>query len=298
MQNALIQYALQQATAAFDVADWEAGLEWLASVPPELHPRDRVVEAHANLAKQAVARAAWGAANNHFEQALAGKPDPLFHQRLSLVRRVRPLLDDERWELLEEKVDPARRLAPDHLQPEIVAVYACGAYHAWTDRWMPWSNFVRLAKEARRDTDEGRAALDLAGQFMCRVVFEQTPLLSLVDVVVSVPANPARFARRMMSLPDELARALEAHFAIPFVFGALVSNAGDDLQMRKLSWRDRRVAVQGSMRAGNLGVGRGRAALLVDDITTSGATLREAARILRAAGATEVYAATLSHTEG
>lgn len=298
MQNALTQYALQQALAAFDAAEWETGLDWLARVPADVHPKDRVFEAHASLAKEAVARAAWGAANSHIEQALAVGLDPLLQRRLPLVRRAVPLLDDERWTFLRTKVDPALRLPPGQLAPEVTAAYACGAYHAWTDRWMPWSNFLRLAKDARRDTEDGRAALRIAGEFMCRVVFEETPLLRRVEVVVAVPANPARYARRMMSLPDELARALESHFALPFLFEALVSAAPDDLELRGLTWRDRRELVRGSMRVGNLGIGRGRSVLLVDDITTSGATLKEAARVVRAAGASDVYAVTLSHTEG
>lgn len=298
MQDALIRYALKQAVAEFDAAGWEAGLEWLAKVPAAMHPKDRVFEAHSSLAKEAVARTAWGAANDHIAQALEVRPDALLQQRLPLVRKAVPLLDDERWAFLQTKVDPALRLPPDHLAPEVTGTYACGAYHAWISRWMPWSNFVRLAKEARRDTEDGRAALRIAGEFMCRVVFEETPLLRLVDVVVAVPANPARYARRMMSLPDELARALELHFALPFMFEGLVSEAPEDLELRGLNWRDRRAAVRESMRVGNLGIGRGRAVLLVDDITTSGATLQEGARVLRAGGASDVYAITLSHTEG
>ena len=38
--------------------------------------------------------------------------------------------------------------------------------------------------------------------------------------------------------------------------------------------------------------------LLVDDVTTSGATLLEAAVLLRAAGARDVHAVALCHTEG
>ena len=38
--------------------------------------------------------------------------------------------------------------------------------------------------------------------------------------------------------------------------------------------------------------------LLVDDVITTGSTLRAAARVLREAGATMVMAAALSHTEG
>ena len=113
---------------------------------------------------------------------------------------------------------------------------------------------------AWRDTEEGAAAPRLAGKFLSRVVFEETPLLRHVDVVVSIPANPARYVRRMMSLPDELARALERHFALPFLFDALVSGASDDLELRGLGWRERHAAIRGSMRAGRLGIGEGQSA--------------------------------------
>ena len=42
---------------------------------------------------------------------------------------------------------------------------------------------------------------------------------------------------------------------------------------------------------------RGRSVLIVDDIITSGSTVREIARTLRASGAAEVAAVALAHSE-
>ena len=52
------------------------------------------------------------------------------------------------------------------------------------------------------------------------------------------------------------------------------------------------------MSVGDLGIADGRRVLIVDDVITSGATLSEAARIIREAGTSDVFAMTLCHTEG
>ena len=194
-----------------------------------------------------LARGRWGMFQKHLQASRALKPDPLLDARLPLARQASPLIDDHTYSLFRSAVDPAKKLVWNRFAPEISGVYTCGAYNAWTNRGLPWSRFLRIAKQAPPDTEDGLATMRLAGEFLCRVVFEETPLLRLVDVVVSVPANPARFVRRMMSLPDELARALERHFALPFLFSALVSDASEDLEMRGLSWRDRHEAIVGSI---------------------------------------------------
>jgi predicted amidophosphoribosyltransferase len=70
------------------------------------------------------------------------------------------------------------------------------------------------------------------------------------------------------------------------------------IEFRGLSWRERRRAVRDSMEVRDVTLLRTRAVLLVDDVTTSGGTLCEAARLLLAAGASDVHAITLCHAEG
>lgn len=72
-----------------------------------------------------------------------------------------------------------------------------------------------------------------------------------------------------------------------------------DVEMKKTARGERFAAAERAYRPGNqIAKVRGRVVLLVDDITTSGATLRAAARVLRAQGATAVIGCCLAHTEG
>lgn len=66
----------------------------------------------------------------------------------------------------------------------------------------------------------------------------------------------------------------------------------------QLSWAERRVAVRRTLVTGDCSMVPGRVVLVVDDISTSGATLRRAGQVLLQAGASKVYAICLAHTEG
>lgn len=115
-----------------------------------------------------------------------------------------------------------------------------------------------------------------------------------VDAVVAVPANPARLALRRLSLPDELGRAVQTSLGLPFLAGVLGSVAAPELQMRGTEMEKRPLAVKGSMVVGESAQVAGRALLLVDDVTCSGSTLREAARLLLEARAVQIYGACLA----
>lgn len=296
----LTALALSRALGAYEAGEYALFLEWLSSVPQPVRPLEKIAEANYALARVASADGRWGDVESHLKAAIGAARVPLHEQRMQALRKRATMMDDETWTFLQTKVDQATRLAPDALRPQIDAVWACGAYHSLRSqqRNLPWSIFLRIAKEAPPDTDDGSAVLSLAGSFMARFVREKTSLLNFVDAILPIPANPLRYSERMMSLPDELARATATQLGVPFLFGALVSTAADDLELRGLSWSERRAAVRGSLAAGKLGIAHGRNVLVVDDVTTSGATLREAGRALRGAGAAAVYGIAMAHTEG
>ena len=121
-------------------------------------------------------------------------------------------------------------------------------------------------------------------------------MLQHADIVVAIPPDPERYAQRGMSLPDELALAVERQLSLPWPTEALVRTK--PIELRGLSWRERRQAVDGSMEARDVSLVKDRCVLLVDDVITSGATVSKAAKLLRAAGACDVHAGVLCHTEG
>ena len=181
------------------------------------------------------------------------------------------------------------------LQPEIEAIYACGRYISLEQHFEPWSELIRQAKHPPTDKAEREHILSLVcGAFCSDLSIYTAHLLDEAERVVAVPANPARYTLRGMSLPDEMGRALEREFGVPFLPGALRSLAAPDLQLRGMNLERRAQAVRGSMAVG-VGEGiAGQTVLLLDDVVSSGATLREAARLLAKAGASRVYAVCLA----
>jgi hypothetical protein len=291
--------AVANAKAAVRDGELNRALEWLQLLKPEQRPKPLEAEIHYSLAKEAAREGSWGQVEVHLQQAVEAKPSALFEKRLALVRHRHSGIADHSWQSMRASIDAARRLPSDILQPELVGVWACGAYHSrGHGRSLPWSRMLPLAKSPPVDDEEERMAIvNLATGYFCRYLATETPLLSGVDVVVSIPANADRFSLRMMSLPDELARAAENCLGLPFLPQVLTSEK-TDLELRGLSWHERREAIRGAMRVGPLGIAAKRSVLVVDDVLTSGATLRESARILVKAGVGEVYGAVLSHTEG
>jgi hypothetical protein len=296
-RGGLNDLAVQNAAAALRSGDPDAALKWLELLVPRERPKPLEAKVRYAVAKFAGAKGEWGRAARELEAVRRLEPNPFFQRRLELLRRRSALLDDGTWQMARAKVDPAKRLQSDCLAPTLSAIYACGAYHSrGQGRGLPWSRLLREAKNPPRDEEERSLILKVTCGYLCRYIVADTLLLRHADLVVAIPPDAARYAGRGMSLPDVLADAVEHQLALPWAMEALVRTKS--VELRGLPWAERRQAIEGSMAARDDALVQGRCVLLVDDVTTSGATLTEAARVIRAAGASDVRAVTLCHTEG
>ncbi len=106
------------------------------------------------------------------------------------------------------------------------------------------------------------------------------------DLVVPVPLHPRRRRTRGYNQSALLAKAVAAALGLPLDERALVRRRDGPQQARAASAEERRRNVEGAFEArGRL---EGRRILLIDDVTTTGATLDAGARALREAGAASV----------
>lgn len=143
----------------------------------------------------------------------------------------------------------------------------------------------------RRLKFEGRS--DLArplGGLMARVWRARGPFEP--DLVAIVPPHPLRWGPRRVA-SRRLGRVVARRLGAVFAPHRLARWRPARSQTRR-SATDRRRLPEGTFRA----IGRfgDRRVLIVDDVATTGATLREAARALRAAGAGRVAALVLART--
>ena len=112
-------------------------------------------------------------------------------------------------------------------------------------------------------------------------------------LVVPVPTSSAAFRRRGYRVPDLIARRADLEVA------PLLRITRRTADQRGLGRDARRSNVAGAFAVRCLrgsGVGSGRGVVIVDDVVTTGATLAEAARVLRAAGIEVVGCAAVAAT--
>jgi ComF family protein len=115
-----------------------------------------------------------------------------------------------------------------------------------------------------------------------------------VDVVVAVPLHWRRAWRRGYNQADLLARAVSRSTGLPVSRRALRRTRRTAPQ-RGHAREERARNVRGAF-AANPACVSGARVLLVDDVVTTGATIRECARMLEEAGATEVQGAAVAQT--
>jgi len=113
------------------------------------------------------------------------------------------------------------------------------------------------------------------------------------DVLVPVPLHPKRLRERGYNQAELLAKELGRRTGLPVAAGCLVRTRYVSAQVRTSTVEERRRNVAGAFacRDGKLA---GKAVILVDDVSTSGATFGAGARALKEAGAAAVWGLSLA----
>ena len=113
-----------------------------------------------------------------------------------------------------------------------------------------------------------------------------------VDFVAAVPMRKERLRRRGYNQSDRLARVLAEELNLPYERDALVRTRRVRPQMQ-LKREQRLVNLIGVFAVGRCDV-TGKCILLIDDVSTTGATFRECAAVLREGGAKGVWCLALA----
>lgn len=119
------------------------------------------------------------------------------------------------------------------------------------------------------------------------------PALPFPDFILPVPLHIKRLRQRGFNQSALLARSLGRRIHLPVRFDVLTRKVWTEPQTR-LSREDRLINVKGAFSVPRPAAVTEKAILLVDDVFTTGSTLAECAKVLKKAGAAEVYAVTVS----
>jgi len=122
--------------------------------------------------------------------------------------------------------------------------------------------------------------------------YQQSQPLS-ADVLMPVPLHPRRLRSRGYNQSALLAKELGRLASLPVVEDSLVRRRNTSPQARTASVEDRRRNVAGAFACSDRR-GAGKHIIVIDDVCTSGATLKVCAAALKAAGAASVWGLTLA----
>jgi len=128
---------------------------------------------------------------------------------------------------------------------------------------------------------------------MLRAAQSRAPL-DAATLVVPVPLNVERERERGFNQAALLARTLASPARLRLDERSLVRASHDERHRAEMDARGRRETVEGAFAVARPRLVEGERVLLVDDVFTTGATASECARVLRAAGASEVFVLTVA----
>jgi ComF family protein len=226
------------------------------------------------------------------------------------------------WQFLQQLLFPLRCPICDEIAPWGKKICPrCAKKPKWIrDCWCmrcgvkltDEAEYCAVCKQRERAFDRGRSLFEYASvaqaiyrfkyggrkeyadYFGARMAQDLAPFIKKTDAdfLVPIPLHPARLRKRGYNQARLLAKELEKRLSIP-VREDLLARCKKTVPMKQLNWLER----QNNLKKAFLVAGNdveSKVVILVDDIYTTGATMEEAARMLKAAGAKAVYFVALS----
>lgn len=118
--------------------------------------------------------------------------------------------------------------------------------------------------------------------------------LPSVDAVVPVPLYKKRLRLREFNQSALLARHAAKRLNAPLITDCLIKSR-DTLPQVGLSAKDRRENIRKAFEVRNSELIKEKSVILIDDVITTGATVRECSKALKKAGSADIYVITLAH---
>lgn len=166
----------------------------------------------------------------------------------------------------------------------------CTAGVPWTKAWAPFEHEGSIARAIHRFKYEDRSDLSRPLGLLLAATAKDA-LDAMPGVLVPLPLHELRFRERKFDQAGLLAAMLGQRIGREVQAEWLLRNR-DTRRQVGLSEGDREANVRGAFTATRQV--NGQDVVLIDDVLTSGATAREAARALSAAGAARVFVLTLA----
>ena len=174
------------------------------------------------------------------------------------------------------------------LEPPYVKATAYGSYESGL------RELIHLLKY-----NQVRPAANVLGRMLAEAVEDLRALFGETELlVVPVPLHSTKLRQRRFNQSELIARAaLKVNSAGRFQLSlGLLERRRETKSQIGLSRHQRRENIRGAFVVTRPREVAGREVLLVDDVFTTGTTVSECARILRRAGASQVYVATVART--
>jgi competence protein ComFC len=115
-------------------------------------------------------------------------------------------------------------------------------------------------------------------------------------VLIPVPLYKKKLKSRGFNQSEEIAKEISENTKIPLVFDCLL-RIKETLSQMELSREERLENIKSAFSINNAEKIKGKKILLVDDVYTTGSTMEECAKILKYAGAREVWGVAVAREE-